>query len=46
MKLQSHAEHQQDDAYFGELLGNRAISHEPRRSRSHRNAGQEVSDDR
>ena len=46
VELQSDAEHQQDDADFGQLLGHVAIRHEPRRVRSDEQAGDEIADDR
>src|SRR3712207_7926784 len=35
MELQADAEHQQDDADLRELLGERAVGHEARRSEEH-----------
>jgi hypothetical protein len=46
MELQADAEHQEDDADFGKLLGECRIGDESRRVRSDRHAGQQVPDDR
>ena len=45
MKLQPDAEHQQDDADFGELLGHVAIRHEARRVWAHEEPGNQIPDD-
>ena len=44
MELQAHAEHQQDDADFRELLGKAAIDDEPGRVRADERAGQQIAD--
>ena len=46
MKLQADAEHQQDHADFGQLLGKRRVGDEARRVRPDEDAGQEVANDR
>jgi hypothetical protein len=46
MKLQADAEHQQDHADFGQLLGKRRVGDEAGRVRPDEGAGQEVADDR
>ena len=46
VELQADAEHQQDDADLGELLGERAIGDEPGRVRADDEPGDEVADDR
>ena len=46
VELQADAEHQQDDADLGELLGQRRVGDEARRVRPDEHAGQQVADDR
>ena len=46
VKLQADAEHQQDDADFGELLGELGVRDEAGRMRSDGDAGEQVADDR
>ena len=46
MELQADAEHQQDDADFGELLGEMDIGCVARRVGADHDAGDEVADDR
>jgi hypothetical protein len=46
VELQADAEHQQDDADFGQLLGQRRVGNEARRVRPDERAGQEIADDR
>ncbi len=45
MKLQADAEHEEDDADFGQLLGDVAVGHKAGRVRTHERAGQQVADD-
>jgi hypothetical protein len=45
VELQADAEHQQDDADFGQLLGQRRVGDEARRMRSDERTGQEIADD-
>jgi hypothetical protein len=45
MELQADAEHQEDDADFGELLGQVGIGGEDRRVRSDGDPGKEIADD-
>ena len=45
VKLQSDAEHQEDDADFGELLGHVPIGDESRRVRADEQAGDQIADD-
>ena len=45
MKLQSDAEHQQDDADVGELLGEARVGDEAGRIRSDRHSGKQVADE-
>ena len=45
VKLQPDAEHQQDDADFGELLGHVAIRHEAGRVWAHEEPGNQIPDD-
>lgn len=44
--MQADAEHQKDDAHFGELPGKGGIGDETRRKRPHQNAGEEIADER
>ena len=44
--MQADREHQQDDADFGQLAGERLIGDEPRRKGTDHDAGKEVSDQR
>ena len=44
-ELQPDAEHQQDDADFGELVGDVLVGDEARRERADDDAGQQVPDD-
>ena len=46
VELQADAEHQQDDADFGELLGHVLIGDEARRVRADEEAGEQIADDR
>ena len=46
VELQADAEHQQDDADLGQLLGEGRVGHETRRVRADQRAGQQVADDR
>ena len=46
MKLQADAEHQQDDADFGELFGDFGVGDKSRRVRTDERAGEEIADDR
>ncbi len=45
-ELQADAEHQQDDADFGELIGDALIGDEARRERTDNDAGKKVADQR
>ena len=45
MELETDAEHQQDDADLGQLLGQRGIGDEARRVRTHERPGEQVADD-
>jgi hypothetical protein len=45
VKLQADAEHQQDDADFGELFGQRGVGDETGGVRSDERAGDEITDD-
>ena len=46
VELQADAEHQQDDADLGELLGHRRIDGQPGCVRAEQRAGEQVADDR
>ena len=46
VKLQADAEHQQDDADFGELFGQRRVGDETGRVRPDQRAGEQISGDR
>ena len=46
MKLQADAEHQQDDADFGELFGDFGVGDEPGRVRTDQRARKQIADDR
>ncbi|HEX2344385.1 MAG TPA: hypothetical protein VHI98_28185 [Vicinamibacterales bacterium] len=46
MKLHADVEHQEDDADFGELLGERAVGGESRRLRADHHAREEIPHDR
>ena len=46
MELQADAEHQQDDADFGELLGQRGVGDETGRVRADQRACEQIADDR
>ena len=46
MELQADAEHQQDDADLGELLGDFRVGDESRRVRADQRTGEKVADDR
>ena len=46
VELQPDAEHQQDDADLGELLGQRRVGDEAGRVRADQRAGEQVADDR
>ena len=46
VELQADAEHQQDDADLGELLGQRAVGDEARRVRADEQPGEQIADDR
>lgn len=46
MKVQADAEHHQNDADLGELLGDGQIAAETRRVRPDEHAGEQVADDR
>ena len=46
MELQADAEHQQDDADLGQLLGQRGVGDEAGRVRADERPGQQVADDR
>ena len=43
-EMQAHAEHQKDDAEFGELRRQRLIGNVTRREGAHRDAGEQISD--
>ena len=45
-EMQANPEHQQDDADFGELIGNALIGDEARRERADGNAGEQIADQR
>ena len=45
-EMQADAEHQQDDADFGELVGNALIGDEARRERADGDAGEQIADQR
>ena len=45
MEVKPHAEHEEDDAHLGELLGHLVVGDESRRIWSHGDAGQEITDD-
>ena len=44
--MQAHAEHQQDHADFGELIGDALIGNEARREGADGDAGEEIADQR
>jgi hypothetical protein len=46
VELQADAEHQQDDADFCQLLGQRCVGDKARRVRPDERAGQQIADDR
>ena len=45
-EMQANPEHQQDDADFGELIGNALIGDEARRERADGDAGEQIADQR
>ncbi|GGE13753.1 hypothetical protein GCM10008012_65370 [Rhizobium anhuiense] len=44
--MQADAEHQKDDAHFGELTGKGGVGDEARGERPHQDAGHQVADER
>ncbi len=45
-EMQTHSEHQQDDAHLRQLLGDVGVRHEARRERPDRDPSDQVADDR
>ena len=46
MKMETHAEHEQNDPELGELFGDVRVGDETRCERPDQHAGEEVADDR
>jgi hypothetical protein len=46
MKVQSDAEHQQDDADLGQLMGDLHVADKARRMRADQHSGHQITDDR